>query len=176
MFAIGPAGVGKTHCALALALLDKKTPLWLCRPAIACDEDLGFIPGDIDEKLMPWMAPFADVLSSMSFDKLDKIIDKTNCEALSVGMLRGRTVKGILIVEESQNLSYNQLVCILTRLGETGKIIICGDPDQSDLSRSPLIEFADKIADLGGVSRIDFPPDACCRDPLVIKILKRLDE
>ena len=136
IFAIGSAGSGKSHAALALALTDRKGPLWLCRPAIACGEELGFLPGTLDEKLLPWMAPFADVLASMSFDKLDKVIDHVNVEALSVGMLRGRTVNGVLIVDEAQNLSKNQLVCVLTRLGLFGKIVICGDPDQSEIGRA----------------------------------------
>lgn len=176
IFAIGPAGGGKSHCALALALMDRRPPLWLCRPAIPCGEELGFEPGTIDEKLVSWMAPFADVLSSMSFDKLDKLIDKINCEALSVGRLRGRTVNGTLIVDEAQNLSRAQLKCILTRLGEHGKIVICGDPGQSDLDYSALEEVAEEIKDLEGVARVDFPIDGCCRDPLVVKILERLEE
>ena len=176
IFAIGKAGTGKSHAALALALMDRRPPLWLCRPAISCGEELGFEPGTLDEKLLSWMAPFADVLSSMSFEKLDKLIDKINCEALSVGRLRGRTVNGTLIVDEAQNLSRAQLTCVLTRLGEHGKIVICGDPGQSDLSHSPLEEVADSIKDLEGVAQVDFPIDGCCRDPLVVKILERLEK
>lgn len=175
IFAVGSAGSGKSHAALALALTDRRGPLWLCRPAIACGEELGFVPGTLDEKLLPWMAPFADVLSSMSFDKLDKVIDHVSVEALSVGMLRGRTVNGTLIVDEGQNLTRSQLVCVLTRLGVHGKIVICGDPRQSDLNDSPLEEFAELLADLDGVARVDFPAEGCCRDPLVVKILERLE-
>lgn len=176
IFAIGSTGSGKTHAAVAMALLSKHVPLWLCRPAVACDEELGFVPGALDEKLLPWMAPFADVLNSMTTDKLSQVLDKVSCEALSAGMLRGRTVNGVLIVDEAQNLSKAQLVCILSRLGSSGKIILCGDPLQSDLRKSPLEEVADLVADLPCVVRIDFTADGCCRDPLVVQMMERLSE
>lgn len=170
LIAVGPAGTGKTCAALALALQDKRQPLWLCRPAVPCDENLGFVPGELSEKLEPWLAPFADVLGSISHEPLSKI----RAEAVSVGMLRGRTVKGILIVEEAQNLTRNQLVCVLTRLGEGGKIVLCGDPDQSDLRDSQFERIADDIEDLPGVSRVLFTADQCVRDKLVTQIMERI--
>ncbi len=159
-----------THAALALALMHKCYPLWLCRPAVACDEELGFMPGDLNEKLAPWLAPFHDVLGGISHEPLSKI----KAEAISVGMLRGRTVKGCLIVDECQNLTKAQLTCILTRLGNGGKIILCGDPDQSDLRDSRFERMSDQIEDLSGVSRVVFTADQCVRDPLVMQILERI--
>jgi len=172
---MGPAGTGKTSAALGMAMRQSKRPLWLCRPAIDCDEDLGFEPGELSEKLRSWMAPFADVLGSMTNAKLDKLLSE-EIEAVSAGRLRGRTVNGTLIVDEAQNLTRSQLKCILTRLGLGGKIVLCGDSKQSDLyeGQPPLVSVEREIKHLDGVETVWFEYADQCRDGLVSEIAKIL--
>ena len=113
----GIPGGGKTFIALAMALTDIKnksvSKLMVARPAVECGETLGFLPGTLDDKILPWMGPISDVISDMSYAKLEDF----PIEMVSCGMLRGRTVKNAtLIVDEAQNLSYAQLKCIVTRI------------------------------------------------------------
>ena len=117
------------------ALIDMKgkrvAKLFLARPTISVDEQLGFMPGNMEEKLGVWAGAFKDCLGDLTYASLEDF----DTELVAVGMLRGRTIKNaILIVDEAQNLTYNQLKCIVTRMGKNAKIILCGDPRQSDIT------------------------------------------
>lgn len=186
LFLMGPAGVGKTTAALGIALKEifrnDKLKLILSRPAVDCEEQLGFLPGDLNEKLDAWMGPFRDVFDSLSGSDWAGLQHQlvNRMEVVSVGMFRGRTVRnGILILDEAQNCSYSQLKCILTRIGENGRIIICGDPEQSDRfpkQHSPLVYVANKLTNVDAVSKVYFDVETDqVRDPLVNEILERLE-
>lgn len=177
---LGVAGTGKTTAALGQALSDlqnkKVHKIVLCRPTVAIDEDIGFLPGDTTEKLMPWLGAFSDVLGDISHNKLEDF--QENIEIVPVGMLRGRTIKkAVLIVDEAQNLSYNQLKCIITRVGIGGKIILCGDISQSDLpySPNPLSVISKKVSHVEGVSLFNFTKEDQMREPFIIDILHALN-
>lgn len=185
MFLIGPAGTGKTASALGMALREvfrhDSAKLTLARPLVTCDEDLGFLPGSLAEKLGPWMGPFRDVFSTLSaVDWLAlerRLMDRL--ELAPVGMLRGRTIRsGVLICDEVQNCTYSQLMCILTRIGEGGRIVLCGDPEQSDkfgVEKSPLVQIAESLNGMSAVSVVKFDkPDDQLREPLLSEMLTRL--
>lgn len=185
MFLVGPAGGGKSSTSLGLALTEMmKSPsmkLILSRPQITVDEDCGFLPGTLLEKLSPWLGPIHDVFSTMNdegdWDKFAKLMDK-RIDCIPTGMLRGRTVRNsILILDEGQNCTLPQLKCALTRIGEGGRIIITGDADQSDrfdVKKSPLMYCANQLEDLDTVSVIRFTHADQQRDPLVNDILDRI--
>ena len=109
-----------------------KPRLMLTRPMVGCDEDLGFLPGNVEEKTLPWLLPFKDVLADLTFDSWERMQEAVDVEFIPTGMLRGRTVShGILIADELQNATASQIKCILTRIGRGGRIIALADPDQS---------------------------------------------
>lgn len=186
LFLIGPAGVGKTHIAMALALRDAlkvskaKGPtrgkVMLSRPMVTVEEEIGLLPGDVNEKTAPWLLPFHDVLAQISFTKFEDLNKELDVEMVPVGMMRGRTItNGTLILDEAQNCSYEQLKCVLTRIGKNAKIVLCGDPDQSDkfdYKDSPLNQIADKLQNLDTVAVIDFDRiEDQLRDPIISDIL-----
>jgi len=182
LFLIGAAGSGKTHVAIAFALHDilekSKDKLVLSRPLVEAGENLGFLPGDIDEKVYPYMLPVYDVLDKMCGKEGDanrKYIDD-RVELAPLAFLRGRTFSdSVCILDEAQNCTASQLKLFLTRLGHNSKMIITGDPSQSDLSRHP--EILNVIAKLQGIERINtimFNEDAIVRHPLISSIVKRL--
>lgn len=184
LFLIGRAGCGKTATSLGLALseINKSTTskLWLSRPMVFCEEQTGFLPGDLNAKLGAWLGPFYDVWGSLSeetdWTKFASALDK-RLEIVPVGMMRGRTVRGVLCIDECQNLSAAQLKMVLTRIGDGGRIILTGDPEQSDIFRpneSPLMECAHRLEDLDTVSVVHFGPADQQRDELVNEIVNRL--
>jgi len=187
LFMLGPAGTGKSLAALAMAVRDAltnlkkengpKQKLWLARPAVFCGDNLGYLPGDLTEKVGAWMSHFQDCFESLStsnWQVLEKVI---KVELVSVGLIRGRTIRnGTLICDEMQNASFDQLKAIVTRLGENSRICICGDPDQSDKydpADCPLSEVARKLSHLDTVSVINFKEQL--RDPLISDILDALE-
>ncbi|QIG59925.1 hypothetical protein [Dishui Lake phycodnavirus 4] len=133
--ATGPAGCGKTMlaCQLALTYLEERrcSRIILTRPIVAADEDMGYLPGDIDKKMEPWVRPMYDIFESrLPQSKIDRII-----EIAPLGYMRGRTFTDTFIIaDEMQNSTVNQIKMMLTRLGENSKMIITGDTEQSDLS------------------------------------------
>lgn len=189
LFLLGPAGTGKSHLALALAVQEairsrsKSKTLMLSRPLVQCDEDTGFLPGTLEEKLGPWLAPFRDVAKSCVASKdpwagLQRLLRDRDCvtEAVPVGMLRGRTISyGTLVCDEFQNASRNQIVCALTRLGEHGRIVVCADPSQRDLpGKAPVLDVVARLSGLDGVNVVEFGLGDIVRDPLISQIITRL--
>lgn len=173
----GVAGSGKTAGAVGQAFLDlmnkKITKLVLCRPTVAIEEDIGFLPGDINEKMLPWLGPFADVLGDFSNNAL---VDFP-VEIVPVGMLRGRTIKNaVLIVDEAQNLTHNQIKCICTRVGKNGKIVLCGDSSQNDIGYkvTPLDEACKRLINVEGVSIFRFAESDQLREPFINLVVKAL--
>lgn len=181
LFLTGPAGTGKTHAAFGLALRDRNKrdfKIMLSRPLITCDhEDMGFLPGDKNEKLSPWMAPYADVLSSMSHMSLSDLSKRI--EFVPIGFLRGRSINNaVLIVDEAQNLTWKQLECIVTRVGLDGKVVLCGDPRQSDIydpMKSPLLDMYTTLSHIDGVTHIKFTKNDVVRSGFVGEVLRALN-
>lgn len=188
MFLVGVAGVGKTHLALGLALQQAfshhrddgpKPKILLTRPMVGVDEEVGLFPGDVEEKLKPWLAPFFDVLGGLTNDTWEQIREQVEIELVPFSMLRGRTVSRnqILIADETQSATIGQLKCLLTRIGKGGKVVVCGDPSQSDKFNPdycPLREVTRKLSDLPTVAVIEFTKADQQRSELVNKVLERL--
>jgi phosphate starvation-inducible PhoH-like protein len=182
LFLIGPAGTGKTHLAVAFALheiLEKsKDKILLSRPVVEAGENLGFLPGDIDEKVYPYMLPLYDALDKMcgrDGDENRKYIN-SRVELAPLAYLRGRTFDdSVCLLDEAQNCTKSQLKLFLTRLGRNSKMIITGDPSQSDLGRSPeILDVISKLKGIEGCNTMVFTDEAIVRHPLVGQILKRL--
>lgn len=181
LFLLGPAGSGKTHCAVGLAtqhiLSHPGSKLYLSRPAVhAGGEDHGFLKGRLDEKMAPWLAPIHDVLGNLTFQKPADFF-KEHVEIVPLGFIRGRTLdRGVAVLDEAQNASYGLLKAFLTRLGSRGKLILCGDPSQSDLpfSQFGLTEVAGRLGATPGVSVCHLPASPDTRHPLIPEILRLL--
>ncbi|HKJ06178.1 MAG TPA: PhoH family protein, partial [Flavobacteriaceae bacterium] len=161
LFAIGPAGTGKTYTAVALAvkaLKEKEVKrIILTRPAVESGENLGFLPGDLKEKLDPYMQPLYDALRDMiPFEKLDSYIEKGVIQIAPLAFMRGRTLdNAFVILDEAQNTTHNQMKMFLTRMGKNAKFIVTGDPGQIDLPRrqvSGLKEAMLTLKDINGIS------------------------
>lgn len=173
---LGGPGSGKTHVAVALALtylaMDRVDKILLTRPNVECGPSLGFMPGDPNEKMSPWMGAIRDVLDTMSFLKFEEL----PFEVVPLQHIRGRNVrKSIALLDEAQNATDHQLDAILTRLCEGGKIVLCGDPDfQSDVGRSPLLDMVEDVKGLDGLEVVRLCGQH--RDPLVSAIVKRRSE
>lgn len=188
LFFVGPAGTGKTTAALGMALREalansgreeqNRKKLWLARPHVSCGEDLGYMPGDLTEKLGVWLGSFYDCFDALSGDKWAKLEKAVDIEPVGVGLLRGRSLRqGTLIIDEGQLLSYDQIVCAVTRIGEGSRVVICGDPDQSDrydAKDSPLMQVARKLDRLDQVAMVKFPASGQLRDPLISDMLELL--
>lgn len=186
MILVGPAGTGKTHAAVGMALEEfhakPSKELWLSRPMVSCDdEQMGFLPGDMNEKFLPWLGPFADVMGNLtSSNSANAVTDMLkSTKIIPVAFLRGRTVQNAnLLIDEAQNLSYSQLVCAMTRVGRGGRVVLMGDPEQSDRFKSydsPLSHVAERLGDLPGVTVIHFDKSDQVRDPFISKLLDRLE-
>ena len=180
-FGIGPAGTGKTYLAVAIALtmlLDKKIErIILSRPAVEAGERLGFLPGDMREKVDPYLRPLYDALYDLlDFEKIQKRIEIGDIEIAPLAFMRGRTLKNsFAILDEAQNATDTQIKMFLTRIGENSKIVINGDPSQIDLpnkSLSGLKRSKEILGHLNEISIIDFDHTDVVRHPLVSKIVK----
>lgn len=185
---LGPAGTGKTAAAFGMGLREvlklEHGFLTLARPMVTCDEDPGFLPGDLAAKLGPWMAPFRDVFSTLAtadWPGLERQLAE-RIETVPVGMLRGRTIRnGVLICDEIQNCTKSQLKCILTRIGDPhGRVIMCGDPEQSDrfpAKRSPLNEIIRKLEGMEDFNVVQFhKTNDQQRSKIVTDVLNRLGD
>ncbi len=180
VLALGPAGTGKTYLAIAKAVealrAGKVGRIVLCRPAVDAGENIGFLPGDMEEKLAPYLRPLYDALQDrMSAKQVKAMIAEGQIEIASVGFMRGRTLNNaFIVVDEAQNCTYVQLKMILTRLGWNSKMIVTGDPAQSDLlpELSGLAPVADKIESMkGDIAVCRLQQADVIRHPLVAKML-----
>ena len=181
----GPAGTGKTFLAVAVALtmlLEKKIErIILSRPAVEAGERLGFLPGDMREKVDPYFRPLYDSLYDLlDFEKIQKKIEVGDIEIAPLAFMRGRTLKNsFAILDEAQNATDTQIKMFLTRIGENSKIVINGDPSQIDLpnkSLSGLNRSKKLLGHLKEISVIDFDHKDVVRHPLVSKIVKAYSE
>jgi len=177
----GPAGTGKTFLAVAVALtmlLEKKIErIILSRPAVEAGERLGFLPGDMREKVDPYLRPLYDSLYDLlDFEKIQKKIEVGDIEIAPLAFMRGRTLKNsFAILDEAQNATDTQIKMFLTRIGENSKIVINGDPSQIDLpnkSLSGLNRSKKLLGHLKEISVVDFDHTDVVRHPLVSKIVK----
>lgn len=185
IFAIGPAGSGKTYTAVALAvraLKEKQVKrIVLTRPAVEAGENLGFLPGDLKEKLDPYMQPLYDALMDMiPVEKLADYIEKGVIEIAPLAFMRGRTLdKAFVILDEAQNATVNQMKMFLTRMGRDAKFIITGDATQVDLpynQPSGLLRSVDLLRDVEGISIIELTGADIVRHKLVKRIIEAFDK
>jgi len=177
----GPAGTGKTFLAVAVGLtmlLEKKIErIILSRPAVEAGERLGFLPGDMKEKVDPYLRPLYDSLYDLfHFEKIQRMIEIGDIEIAPLAFMRGRTLKNsFAILDEAQNATDTQIKMFLTRIGENTKIVVNGDPSQIDLpnkSMSGLDKSKKLLSHLNEISVIDFDHSDVVRHPLVSKIVK----
>lgn len=184
VFAIGPAGTGKTYIAIALAVRALKNReikrIILTRPAVEAGERLGFLPGDLKDKLDPYLQPLYDALEDMiPSRKLQEFMAEGVIQIAPLAYMRGRTLdRACVILDEAQNTNIGQLKMFLTRMGTSAKFIVTGDATQIDLpkkSDSGLIEGVNLLKGIKGIKTIVFTSDDIVRHPLVTKIVKAFD-
>ncbi len=180
LFAVGPAGTGKTYTAVALAVRALKEKevrkIILTRPAVESGENLGFLPGDLKEKLDPYMQPLYDALRDMiPHEKLESYLDKGVIQIAPLAFMRGRTLdNAFVILDEAQNTTHNQMKMFLTRMGKSAKFIITGDPGQIDLPRkqiSGLKESLLALKDINGIAQVYLDDKDVVRHRLVRAII-----
>jgi len=184
VFGIGPAGTGKTYLAMAMAisfLLKKKVErIVLTRPAVEAGERLGFLPGDLEQKVNPYLRPLYDALYDMlDHDHVQRLLQRDSIEVAPLAFMRGRTLNdAFIILDEAQNTTSEQMKMFLTRLGFNSKAVITGDVTQVDLpntTRSGLIEASRILKGVEGLSFITFSEDDVVRHRLVSEIIKAYD-
>lgn len=185
VFALGPAGTGKTYTAVALAVRALKNKevrrIVLTRPAVEAGENLGFLPGDLREKLDPYLQPLYDALRDMiPTEKLAEHLENGIIQIAPLAFMRGRTLdKAFVILDEAQNCTYSQLKMFLTRMGASAKFVITGDATQIDLPRnqtSGLNETIKKLNGINGIEIIELDEHDVIRHTLVKKIIRALGE
>ncbi|MCH1471327.1 MAG: PhoH family protein [Flavobacteriaceae bacterium] len=180
VFAVGPAGTGKTYTGVAMAVKALKNKevkrIVLTRPAVEAGENLGFLPGDLKEKLDPYMQPLYDALRDMiPAEKLASYIEKGTIQIAPMAFMRGRTLDdAFVILDEAQNTTHNQMKMFLTRMGKSTKFVITGDPGQIDLPRrviSGLKEALLILSDVKGIDVIQLDGRDVIRHQLVKKVI-----
>jgi phosphate starvation-inducible PhoH-like protein len=180
LFAIGPAGTGKTYTAIALAVSALKEmrvkKIILSRPAVEAGENLGFLPGDLREKLDPYLQPLYDALLDMiPHKKLEKYIEEKIIQIAPLAFMRGRTLSdSFVILDEAQNATYTQLKMFLTRMGENSKFVVTGDLTQIDLpknTKSGLVSANQILKDIDDISFVHFDKADIIRHKVVGKIV-----
>ena len=185
LFAVGPAGTGKTYTAVAIAVRALKEKevrkIILTRPAVESGENLGFLPGDLKEKLDPYMQPLYDALRDMiPHERLESHLEKGIIQIAPLAFMRGRTLdNAFVILDEAQNTTHNQMKMFLTRLGVTSKAIITGDVTQIDLAKSQksgLVEIQRILKSVKGIEFNFFTSVDVVRHPLVQKIINAYDK
>ncbi|MBR1922963.1 MAG: PhoH family protein [Paludibacteraceae bacterium] len=181
LFAIGPAGSGKTYTAIALAVRALKNKevrrIILSRPAVEAGEKLGFLPGDMRDKIDPYLQPLYDALQDMiPSGKLNEYMERGIIQIAPLAFMRGRTLAdAVVILDEAQNTTIPQIKMFLTRLGMGGKMIVTGDLTQIDLpssQRSGLADAVERLGEVKGVSVVRFTERDIVRHPLVGRIVK----
>jgi len=182
VFAIGPAGSGKTYTAVALAVRALKNKqvkrIILTRPAVEAGENLGFLPGDLKEKLDPYMQPIYDALADMiPADKLQLYIENRTIQIAPLAFMRGRTLdNAFVILDEAQNTTQSQMKMFLTRMGNNAKFVITGDVTQIDLPNkqpSGLLQSIQLLKDIEGIKILYLDESDIVRHPLVRQIIQR---
>jgi len=180
VFSIGPAGTGKTYLAVAFAVAALKekqiSKIVLARPAVEAGESLGFLPGDLSEKVDPYLRPLYDALEDMiPYEKLKSYVEKKVIEVVPLAYMRGRTLdNSFVILDEAQNSTTMQMKMFLTRLGANTKAIITGDVTQIDLPRkeySGLVQIQEILKDIEGISFVYFDKTDVLRHKLVKEII-----
>ncbi len=184
VFAVGPAGTGKTYVAIALAVRALKNRevkrIVLTRPAVEAGERLGFLPGDLKDKLDPYLQPLYDALGDMiPPKKLQELLEEGSIQIAPLAYMRGRTLeKSFVILDEAQNTNIGQLKMFLTRMGQNSKFIVTGDASQVDLPNkheSGLLKGIAWTRNINGIKTITFRNEDIVRHPLVSKIVKAFD-
>lgn len=184
MFAIGPAGSGKTYVAIALAVRALKNKevrkIILSRPAVEAGEKLGFLPGDMKDKIDPYLQPLYDALQDMiPGAKLKEYMENGTIQIAPLAFMRGRTLNdAFIILDEAQNTTVQQIKMFLTRMGMNSKIVVTGDASQIDLPpsvRSGLIDALDVLRSVKGIARIEFDAQDIVRHKLVQRIVEAYD-
>lgn len=184
VFGVGPAGTGKTYLAVAVGVSlfteNKIDKIILSRPAVEAGEKIGFLPGDMKEKVDPYLQPLYDALHEMlPSDKVNKYIENKIIEIAPLAFMRGRTLNNaFIILDEAQNATPTQMKMFMTRLGEGSKMVVTGDPTQVDLPPTMPSGLADAVARLGEVEEIGitkFIAKDIVRHPLVEKIVRAYD-
>ena len=185
IFAVGPAGTDKTYIAIALAVRALKNRevkrIILTRPAVEAGERLGFLPGDLKDKLDPYLQPLYDALGDMiPSRKLQEFMTDGTIQIAPLAYMRGRTLdRACVILDEAQNTNMGQLKMFLTRMGCDAKFIVTGDASQIDLPRredSGLLRGIEKVKNIKGVATLFFSNEDIVRHPLVSKIVKALED
>ena len=185
VFAVGPAGTGKTYVAIALAVRALKNReikrIILTRPAVEAGERLGFLPGDLKDKLDPYLQPLYDALGDMiPHRKLSEFMADGTIQIAPLAYMRGRTLdRACVILDEAQNTNLGQLKMFLTRMGSNAKFIVTGDASQVDLPRkedSGLLKGISMLEGIKGIATIRFTNEDIVRHPLVTKIVKAFDK
>ncbi len=181
VFGIGPAGTGKTYLAMAMAvsalLRDQVKKVILSRPAVEAGEALGFLPGDLREKILPYLRPVYDALYDMiPREDVARMIDKGVIEIAPLAYMRGRTLSdAFIILDEAQNTTPEQMLMFLTRLGDNSRMVITGDITQIDLPRkqnSGLVQAPNILKNVEGIRFHNFSPSDVVRHPLVLRIIE----
>jgi len=185
VFGIGPAGTGKTYLAMAMALSFLQTKLVqriiLTRPAVEAGEKLGYLPGDLAQKINPYLRPLYDALFDLSrFDQANRLIEKGIIEIAPLAFMRGRTLNSaFIIVDEAQNTTREQMKMILTRAGQDSKLVVTADITQIDLPeprRSGVLHALKILSSLKEIAFIQFDERDVVRHPLVQKIIKAYEK
>ena len=180
--AFGPAGTGKTYLAVAKAVEALKegrvARIVITRPVVEAGESLGFLPGDLNQKMDPWMRPIYDALADrLGAKQVRQMIDEGTIEVAPLAYMRGRTIsRSFLVVDEAQNMTFMQIKMLLTRLGWHSTMVVTGDPDQTDLlpELSGLAEVVRRLEDLDGVAVVRLATADIVRHPLVAAMMPLL--
>ena len=184
-FGIGPAGTGKTYLAVACAVdafeRDAVKRIVLVRPAVEAGERLGFLPGDMAQKVDPYLRPLYDALYDlMGFEKVAKLFERGAIEIAPLAFMRGRTLNhSFIILDEAQNTTPEQMKMFLTRIGFGSRAVVTGDVTQIDLAKSQksgLVEAAKILGEVGGIAFTHFLADDVVRHPLVQRIVQAYEQ
>ncbi len=179
VIAVGPAGTGKTYLAISAAVealeSGRVDRIVLSRPALEAGETIGFLPGDIQEKMAPYLRPLYDALNDrLGSKRLKQYLVDGAIEIAPIGFMRGRTLNNaFVVIDEAQNCTYNQIKMLLTRLGWHSTMVLTGDPDQSDLldGMSGLRDIADRLEVVPGIAVVRLSDRDIVRHPLVASML-----
>jgi phosphate starvation-inducible PhoH-like protein len=185
VFGLGPAGTGKTYLAIAMAvsMIENGTveKIILSRPAVEAGEHLGFLPGDLKEKIDPYLRPLYDALfDTMAGERVNKMMASEEIEIAPLAFMRGRTLNNaFVILDEAQNTTPMQMKMFLTRAGENSRLVVTGDPSQTDLpegKKSGLVEAMSILKDVEGIDFIRYTEKDVVRSALVTKIVQAYDK